>query len=47
VNTIVHEELHHRWWTRGIPSYHHSPDTYVPDEKFYRIIERFMRLKGF
>ncbi|MEM6293060.1 MAG: SpvB/TcaC N-terminal domain-containing protein [Myxococcota bacterium] len=47
VNTIIHEELHHRWWMRGIPSFHHSPDMYVPNEKFYRIIERFLRLKGF
>ena len=44
--TIIHEELHHRWWERGIPSYHHSPDTYIPNEKFYDVINRYFRMRG-
>jgi hypothetical protein len=37
----------HRWWARGIPSHHHSPDKYVPNELFYEIVDRFMKMKGF
>lgn len=48
INTIVHEELHHRWWRRGIPGYlHHSPDKYVPNERFYNVIDRYMKMKGY
>lgn len=48
INTIVHEELHHRWWSRGISGHpHHSPDKYVPNERFYNVIERYMKMKGF
>jgi RHS repeat-associated protein len=47
LSTVVHEELHHRWWQRGIPSNHHSPDKYVPNEKFYKIVSRFVKMKGF
>lgn len=43
---IVHEELHHRWWKRGKTGYHHSPDTYIPDEHFYKVINRYMRFRG-
>ena len=42
---IVHEELHHRWFKRGIPGLHHSSD-YVPDEKFYRVIDRYFKMRG-
>lgn len=45
-DSIVHEEVHHRWWSRGIKSPHHSPDTYVPDERFYNVIRRYMRMRG-
>lgn len=45
-DTIIHEELHHRWWERGLPSYHHSPNIYVPIERFYQVIERYFRMRG-
>jgi hypothetical protein len=44
-NTIIHEELHHRWWERGIPSPHHASE-YVPNERFYEVIRRYERMRG-
>jgi RHS repeat-associated protein len=40
IDTIVHEELHHRWWARGILGSHHGP-------LFDATIERYLKLKGF
>jgi len=37
--TIVHEEMHHRLWTRGVPTHLHHP--YVEN-----VAQRFARLKG-
>ncbi|MFI1916382.1 hypothetical protein [Nocardia sp. NPDC020380] len=47
-NTLVHEELHHRWWQRGILDGHHPRDGSNPErtEKFYGIVERYMRMRG-
>jgi hypothetical protein len=45
-NTMVHEELHHRWWKKGRPSPHHSPDQYIPGEKFYNVIDRYEKMRG-
>ncbi|MCG8550069.1 MAG: hypothetical protein MI799_06685, partial [Desulfobacterales bacterium] len=45
-DTVVHEELHHRWWKRGVDSPHHSPDAYVPNEKFYDVIKRYNQIRG-
>ncbi len=43
---IVHEELHHRWFNRGIPGPKHHSSDFVPDEKFYRVVERYFRMRG-
>lgn len=47
-NTIIHEELHHRWWARGIPTeaHHAARGVYVANERFYRVIERYERMRG-
>jgi len=45
-DTIVHEELHHRWWERGIPSPHHAADAYVSDELFYEVLSEYKRMSG-
>ncbi|WP_414633127.1 hypothetical protein [Clostridium sp. UBA6640] len=45
-NTITYEELYHRWWERGILSYHHSPNTYILNEKFYGVAKRYHRMRG-
>ena len=47
VDTIVHEELHLRWWRKGIQGNHHSPDTYVPNELFYNVLSRYKRLRKY
>jgi RHS repeat-associated protein len=36
---ILHEELHHRWWGRGILTHEHHSD------KFYRTIKRYFRMR--
>jgi len=43
-NTIVHEELHHRWWSRGV--YGHHPAGSAMETKFYKTIERYERMRG-
>ena len=42
--TLVHAELHHRLWARGIPGDHHT----VPAVHAYfnKVMERFARRKG-
>lgn len=47
IDTIVHEELHHRWWKKGVEGYHHSPDTYVPNEKFYDVLDRYKQMREY
>jgi RHS repeat-associated protein len=44
INTIIHEELHHRWWSRGIINHH--PTGSMKEAKFYETVHRFMRMKG-
>ena len=44
IETLVHEELHHRWWQRGIYNHHADP---VLDARFEAIIARYMRMRGF
>jgi len=46
-DTIVHEELHHRWWAKDVKGYHHSPDTYVHDEKFYNVLDRYKQMREY
>jgi RHS repeat-associated protein len=43
IDTLIHEELHHRWWARGILN-HHSPTL---DPKFQAIIDRYLRMRRF
>lgn len=43
-DTIVHEELHHRWWSRGLYNYH--PAGSALETKFYNTIERYNRMRG-
>lgn len=43
-DVIVHEELHHRWWARGINNHH--PRGSANEAKFYGTIERYKRLRG-
>jgi hypothetical protein len=43
VETIVHEELHHRWWARGLTD-HHSLEL---DQRFEATVARYMRMRGF
>lgn len=43
-DTIIHEELHHRWWERGIINHH---PTGVDKEKlFYETIKRYKEMIG-
>ncbi|WP_252243962.1 MULTISPECIES: hypothetical protein [unclassified Clostridium] len=43
-DTIIHEELHQRWWERGI--YDHHPVGTEKEAKFYKTIERYFRMRG-
>ncbi|NHZ93855.1 hypothetical protein F2P45_33380 [Massilia sp. CCM 8733] len=43
-DVIVHEELHHRWWERGI--YDHHPVGSVKETRFYDTIDRYKRMRG-
>lgn len=43
-NVIVHEELHHRWWARGILDHH--PAGSVKEFRFYETIRRYERMRG-
>lgn len=44
-DVIVHEELHHRWWSRGIYSDHH-PAGSLMEHRFYETIDRYKRMRG-
>jgi hypothetical protein len=44
IETIVHEELHHRWWARGILESHHG--NAVLDGKFEAVVQRYMQMFG-
>ena len=44
VDTIVHEELHLRWFKRGILSSHHPREESFHSSRFYQIVARYMRL---
>ncbi|GAA2808641.1 hypothetical protein GCM10010505_38540 [Kitasatospora aburaviensis] len=45
-NTLVHEELHHRWFARGIFEEHHPRDGSGLSSKFYGTVDRYMRMRG-
>ncbi|GKX53155.1 RHS repeat-associated core domain-containing protein [Budvicia aquatica] len=42
-DTIIHEELHHRWWRKGILDHH--PRNSLKEEKFYLTIERYKQMR--
>jgi hypothetical protein len=43
-DTIIHDELHHRWWKRGIADHH--PIGSGEKSKFYETIRRYKRMRG-
>ncbi|EJL74989.1 hypothetical protein PMI12_02871, partial [Variovorax sp. CF313] len=43
-DTIIHEELHNRWWSRGI--YDHHPLGSAKEARFYETIDRYNRMRG-
>jgi Metallopeptidase toxin 5 len=46
-DTLVHEELHHRWYARGIPpGTHHPRDGSGTSEQFYNTVNRYLRMRG-
>jgi hypothetical protein len=55
IDVIVHEELHHRWWDKGIVDHHPEAAKLLRPltdaealrgTKFYATIARYKRLKG-
>lgn len=44
--SLIHEELHHRWWNRGEFQSHHPRDGSGTSEKFYSTVDRYMRIRG-
>ncbi|MFG2095496.1 putative T7SS-secreted protein [Streptomyces sp. NPDC048612] len=45
-DTMVHEELHHRWWQRGMFDRHHPRDGSGTSRQFYETVHRYMRMRG-
>ncbi|ROQ77021.1 RHS repeat-associated protein [Streptomyces sp. CEV 2-1] len=45
-NTLVHEELHHRWFSRNLSGAHHPRNGSGNSARFYGIVERYMRMRG-
>ncbi|MFE3638159.1 RHS repeat-associated core domain-containing protein, partial [Streptomyces sp. NPDC059168] len=46
-DSLVHEELHHRWFDRGIPAgTHHPRDGSGLSPRFYGIISRYKTFRG-
>ena len=43
-DTIIHEELHHRWWKRGIVDHH--PMGSEKEALFYETIRRYKEMRG-
>ncbi|MEV0533412.1 RHS repeat-associated core domain-containing protein [Kitasatospora sp. NPDC050463] len=43
-NTIVHEELHHRWYDRGMAG-HHPRNGSGTSQRFYDTVDRYMRMR--
>ncbi|MEJ8635624.1 putative T7SS-secreted protein [Streptomyces sp. MS2.AVA.5] len=44
--SLVHEELHHRWWDRGVMESHHPRDGSGNSDRFYETVARYMRMRG-
>lgn len=51
-DVLVHEELHHRWWSKGRERHHGRRDetgTYIPsptEDLFYGVLARYKRMRG-
>ena len=43
-DTIIHEELHHRWWKRGIIDHHPMDST--KEAIFYKTISAYKQMRG-
>lgn len=43
-DTIIHEELHHRWWKRGV--FDHHPVGTDKEKMFYETIRRYKEMRG-
>ncbi|MEV0280367.1 hypothetical protein AB0I22_28790 [Streptomyces sp. NPDC050610] len=43
--TVVHEELHHRWFARGLTN-RHPRDGSGTSGRFYGIVDRYMSVRG-
>ena len=43
-DTIIHEELHHRWWQRGIIDHH--PLNSSKEEIFYKTLSLYKQMRG-
>ncbi|MFI5868419.1 RHS repeat-associated core domain-containing protein [Streptomyces sp. NPDC051546] len=43
--TIVHEELHHRWFARGLTN-HHPRDGSGTSAQFYETVDRYKSIRG-
>ncbi len=43
-DVIIHEELHHRLWKRGIINHH--PRGTIQEKKFYELIRRYKEMRG-
>lgn len=43
--TVVHEELHHRWFARGLTN-HHPRDGSGTSDQFYGIVDRYKSIRG-
>ena len=43
-DTIIHEELHHRWWQRGIIDHH--PMNSTKEAIFYKTINAYKQMRG-
>lgn len=44
--TLVHEELHHRWFGQGNHADHHPRDGSGTSAKFYATVDRYLRMRG-
>jgi RHS repeat-associated protein len=44
IDTLIHEEVHHRWFQRGIFNHHASP---LLDSKLERTVNYYMKMRGF
>ncbi|MEW1659732.1 hypothetical protein [Streptomyces sp. NPDC093707] len=44
-DSLVHEELHHRWWNRGLMNHHPGYGEGTSD-RFYATITRYFKMRG-